>query len=275
MQNKKRLAVFAFLCLLAGAFCLGIGIALRGSMHDAFGVRFGQSGLFGIGMFGEEDENQTLPTTVSMEDVKSIQLDIERGDIKIKQGKTLSFTMKHVSSDDYEWSSENGKLDFTYETSSGFHLFQFPFGEEEPEFELTIPQGYALNEIKITSNMGDVTLENITAKTIDLTQHMGDIECHQVFCEETLDMKQNMGDVTYKGSHPGNMSIENDLGNIEIDIKDNPADYRYELSTSMGNLEINDHEFDGFSVHESGGSDQAKYTITANNNMGDIALEFH
>lgn len=273
MKIKKVWAIIAFLCILAGSFCLGIGLAFRGTLHDGLGVNFGKN-VFGIGVIDNKTDNDVSPTTVSLHQIESIKMEIDRGDVEIKQGDTFALTVEHLSEDNYVVSTDDGILHVRYDADTNFSLFHFSFGEEEPVFTLTIPQGHTLDDITIESKLGDVTVENVSTNNMDITQHMGDIDCIQVSCSGKIDLDEKMGDVTYKGKKSSNLSIDNKMGEIDIEIYDTQADYHYDLETSMGDIEINDQETGGMNAHESGGDANAKYQITANNSMGDITLEF-
>lgn len=274
MRTKKLWAVIAFICILAGSFCLGIGLAFRGNLHDGLGVHFGKNNIFGLGVIDNETDNDDAPTTMSLQQMKSIEMDIDRGDIEIKQGDAFALTVEHLSEDLYDVSTDNGVLQINYDANTNFSLFHFSFGEEEPVFELTVPKGYQLDDITIESKLGDVSLENVAANNVDITQHMGDIDCTQVSCSEKIVLDQKMGDVTYKGKQSGELSIDNKMGDIDIEIYGAQSDYRYDLKTSMGDIEINDEETGGMNAHESGGAKSAKYQIIATNSMGNITLEF-
>lgn len=263
-MKHKRWMMIACICIILGAMFIGAGFGLGGELHDVYGVHFG---------IGRRNESRSTGNTETKEltEFKTLTMDISIGDIIIKRGSSLSLAVKNVPNDEYDIKQHGDTLTITSNPDNSW--FRFSLDRLEYEFVLTIPEDFKLEQIDLTSSMGDVEISHVALQKLTVNQHMGDIDLTDVHSEQMV-LDQDMGDVTYKGSHPGSMQVDNSMGDIELAIQDQSTNYRYDCSTSMGSIKVNNQHQDGFSEEVSGGSKDAPYVLTLDNSMGDIEVSF-
>lgn len=268
MKTKRIWIYLAIGCLCVGALLAGAGFAMGGKLHNSFAVHFNWP-HFGFG--GTQSGSTKTTERIKLADFDHLTLNIGIGDIKVEQGKEYALYVKNAPADQYEITQDQGHVTIT--SIDETHFFDFSFDELDYEYLVTIPTDAALNSLEIDSNMGDVKLQDFNCRDIFIDQKMGDIKLIQTSSEK-MTIDQKMGDIDYEGSHPGNMDLYNAMGDIELVIADEQEQYRYELSTSMGDIKTNNEKSSGFSGNLSNGAADAPYRIIVKNSMGDIQLEF-
>lgn len=256
--NKLWLRI-ALLCLFIGAVLVGIGIGTGGSYHNGFGVHIGKD---------ETIKDQTIP----LEAFQELEVDLDYGDFVLECGDEWHLTVENIGAEDYRIDQSDDRLTIESEYDGGFSLFHLNT-EDTPRFTLTIPARQSLLAVMITSAAGDVDLADFTVEEISVDQAMGEVRLTDVMAE-TMKVTQAMGDVIYEGNHPGNMEVKNAMGDIEVSIEDQGNNYRYECTTALGAVKVDDQEQNGSSIKLTGGPKQADYELKLDNDMGDIELEF-
>lgn len=267
MKHRRAWVILAICCLCLGAMLAGAGFAMGGTLHDTLGVHFGND-EFGIGFFGKGKSTHQTETTI-LEPYQRVTMDISLGDIKIKEGKEYALHVKNAPSSEYDVSQTQEEVHISSHLKHS--SFNFNLGDLDYEYVLEVPKGTQLEFVQINSNMGDVKLNDILCTTIVIDQKMGDIKLYQTISDKT-DLTQKMGEIEYKGSHPGSMELHNAMGDIDVEIHDDIQLYRFELSTSMGDIKTNHRRVEGFSGEIEEGPSDAPYVIRGDNRMGDIEV---
>lgn len=269
-MKTRRLWLLALGIMMLGGIGVGIGLAMGGNYHDGYGIYLsGAGGRFGIGMLDEDQTDAKVSLSLQNEHFSRIEMEVALGDIEIKRGSELRLELVNVDEDQYEWSCADDTLYLS--TWEKPHFFQFHL--PNCTITLTIPDDMEITEASVEADLGDIDVQDVAIASLDIVQHMGDITVEDVRFAQ-LKMDQNMGDISYEGTHPGNIQAENDMGDIQVTIRGSQQEYRYELSTDMGEVRFNDHRGENrTSIH--GGKADARYFLSLDNHMGDVELNFH
>lgn len=267
MKRRRSWVILAICCLCLGAMLTGAGFAMGGTLHDTLGVHFG-SYTFGIGPDSSGRSTHQSETTI-LQPFERVFMNISLGDIKVEEGNEYALHVKNAPDSEYEIHQSETELKIS--SIQKYSSFNFNFEDLDYEYVLEVPRGTQLELVQIDSSMGDVKMNDILCTTIVVDQKMGDIELHGTISDKT-DLSQKMGEIEYQGTHPGTMELHNAMGDIDVEIHDDIQLYRYELSTSMGDIKTNHRRVEGFSGSIEEGPSDAPYVIRGDSSMGDIEV---
>lgn len=268
-KSKKILCGIACICILIGAIMMGAGLAMGGSINNGFRIR---GDIFHLSSWRyDANEGRAIgEVSLDVDEFDSIDLDVDYGDIEIKRGNDFEVLIENVPEDEYTVHQDSGTLKIKQKNSN---VFNFGFNSLDYDYRYTIIVPRDMNVIKVNSAMGDIDMSNVNAEEIEVYQSMGAVDLQDVNVSDKLLIEQSMGEIDFIGVCEGSADFSNSMGDTDIEILADEADYQYELSTSMGTLEINGKKRgDGMNATFENGN--GKHRITADNSMGDISLEF-
>lgn len=198
------------------------------------------------------------------ETIDTVIIDLKMADISIVKGSRLGINYtcseKLVPSLNYG----DGTLYLTQNNGTSIS----PFGKTKCDIVLTIPENMTIKNMEIALDMGDINLSNITADNFNIECNMGDIDISRCSLG-TSDITNNMGDCDIENSTFQTLGVKIDMGDIDISGYD-LSDYAIDASCSMGDIEVNGHEYGTTFKQDGTGTD----ALTIKNSMGDIELEY-
>ncbi len=111
---------------------------------------------------------------------------------------------------------------------------------------ITIPSSASLSSIDINSNVGEIKLRDIKAEKIDLAVNVGEVSVRNVSFDE--------------------INCDTNVGEININPEGNLEDYGMSLSTDVGTVHVDGHNYKrSYNCRGNG-----KKSITSNSNVGEI-----
>lgn len=108
-------------------------------------------------------------------------------------------------------------------------------------------------------DFGNIDIDGISADTIQLTNHCGDIEAEDI--AGNISASCDFGDISLERVLGNDISLENNCGDIDCMVLGNEADYTITAETRAGDKNIQ---------NKSGGS----YKLHAQTDFGDISIKF-
>ena len=177
-------------------------------------------------------------------------------DIEICKSKTGKNYVEYYDTDD--WTShvdvKEHVLKFTTD-DKGKHkaVVSLGFGKdtamrlyladaEYKEIAVTTLSGYVPDSIMATSSSGDIDLENVTAKQIELGANSGDIEMQDITAE-SLRMSTSSGDIDLESCDAEKFDITTSSGDVDMEITAGRT-YRFETKTNSGAVDVPDGDAD-------------------------------
>lgn len=169
-----------------------------------------------------EIETKVMDITIKTGDTWHLEYDcigFLEPDVDVKSGK---FRLKQPSSIP-RWHRNNNHCDMT----------------------LTIPSSATLNNIDITSDVGNITINNTSCKNLTIEADVGDITLGT--CSSgTTDLEADVGNITASMSELGKSDIETDTGNIDIsgcgfkdiDVYNDVGNINFSTDSSLDNYDI-------------------------------------
>ena len=178
--------------------------------------------------------------------IDAVELSCKMGELTIEgvssaNGVTVSGGGLHT---DLEIKEKNGKRVLMVKDGKS------SFGE----LNICLPQDKKLDYIKTSVGAGELELENLTAKELNVKVGTGDASLHNVTADNAV-LECGMGDMDFEHSVLG------------------MRDFNYDLSCKAGEIKIGEAEYSGLNFSEkieNGGGRNMKISCK----MGDVSLEF-
>lgn len=262
----------------------------------SFGFGFNNSDID----FDTQSFEQSYDLNTNLEDitadefsVKSINFDIDCGDIKIVEGDSFKLEVKDAIVDTVEQSVTNNTLIVTQhnpKTTNGkfsFNIFGHSVSNKDAlntVFTLTVPKGSKFINVDIKSNVGDMTAYELTCKNFSSDIDVGKVNIDNLTCEKTeiatnvgdvklqnvnindCDISSNVGDINIDGVITGKNTISTDVGDLDMTLKGNVDDYSFSVDKGIGDSEINNKKASLFE------NQSAPNTFDINHDVGDVDI---
>lgn len=228
---------------------------------------------------------------VSTDGLRSFMGELGAGSFMIRENAALTDTVQiHISGiGNWNYVVEDGMLQIgVRQTSEGFRLGNLT---KIASCEIEIPQGFVWEEMVTDIGAGELSLKGICAEQMQLEVGAGQLNADQIksdslninvgagqaTCknmegkEVTLDV--SMGECIYTGSVEDDLAVDCATGNVELRVNGKEADRNYDISCSMGNIDIGDMSMAGIDreVHKDNGAER---TFTISCSMGNVTVGF-
>ena len=255
--------------LYIGLFLIGVGIIVGFAGFALMGFRFkGQK--IDIREYTDESNIEKIVVNTDISDVSVGITDAEKIIITYGESKSIKINI----------SVENGTLTIKEKGSANwFDMLSFiHFGNNEFKVKILIPEK-ALGEISISSDTGDISLEDINVKgNIKLDTDTGDIfiktkEADSVSYED-INIKTDTGDVTLTDVKAANLNVKVDTG--DINLTNTLVDDILKINTSTGDVKVEKSDAGEIEIKTSTGDIEASFltekVFVTSSSTGDIRV---
>ncbi|MBR6217554.1 MAG: DUF4097 family beta strand repeat protein [Eubacterium sp.] len=255
--------------LYIGLLLIGVGIIVGFAGFALMGFRFkGQK--IDIREYTDESNIEKIVVNTDISDVSVGITDAEKIIITYGESKSIKINI----------SVENGTLTIKEKGSANwFDMLSFiHFGNNEFKVKILIPEK-ALGEISISSDTGDISLEDINVKgNIKLDTDTGDIfiktkEADSVSYED-INIKTDTGDVTLTDVKTANLNVKVDTGDIEL--TNTLVDDILKINTSTGDVKVEKSDAGEIEIKTSTGDIEASFltekVFVTSSSTGDIRV---
>lgn len=275
---RKAYQIFALTA--AAMICAGI-------VFLTIGLAAGALPVMRIGTVNTEDFSQDFS------DVTSVHIKMGVGSLRIEEGP-LRVEAKNISKNDFSCSQSGKMLEIKENSKGGIHLFGISLGfwdwDSRPTITLYLPSNYMLDEFRLDAGAGEIDVSSLRATGADLRIGAGRVAMDAITCdtlaiqggageirmENALIKEANVqsggGTVRINGAILGNSRFESGVGTLVLDLKGNEEDYRFEVSSGIGDVRINDTKVTGTGKNTVGNSD-APYFFRINSGIGSVTIQ--
>lgn len=274
MLNKKVVGLAAAGCIGAGTAILILGCILGGRP----GYFIDREGVHAAGTV--ESREPYVQKKIKIDEFSSMNINLEYADLEV------------IPSDDYYleyrieggnrkpvWSVKNGKLTFNEREMKGFGSFMVwgttPFESDgNYKVKIYIPEDKALENVRISSDDGDVVLPDLTVKSLSTTCEYGDCIFDRVI-GDTVKVTLDDGDLKVNSMDVRDFRVENEYGDVELTTADSWEKYDMDLYTEYGQIILPDgrncsnRDGDEEQYRVANGNDKK---ISVNSDDGDIYI---
>ncbi len=261
---------------------------------------------FGIGVVvlaaatGDYDERlQTYSINESYDDVQKIDMNIGYGEVDIMEGDTFSIEADHLW-DDMESYVSDGTWYIEQESDSHLRIFGVnvslgSFGRWDddftPKITITVPEGFEAESFILNIGAGSVEVEAIRAMEGEFTVEAGrlvinelsipnkstyDVGAGEMILKDVslkdITMDSGVGSVVIEGDIFGDNDITCGVGSIELDLNGDENDYSYDISSGIGNVEIDGRTYHSVDQRIDNGADNY---LRLDCGIGHISVDFN
>lgn len=257
--------------LYIGLLLIGVGIIVGFAGFALMGFRFkGLTQKIDIREYTDESNIEKIVVNTDISDVSVGITDAEKIIITYGESKSIKINI----------SVENGTLTIKEKGSANwFDMLSFiHFGNNEFKVKILIPEK-ALGEISISSDTGDISLEDINVKgNIKLDTDTGDIfiktkEADSVSYDD-INIKTDTGDVKLTDVKAANLNVKVDTGNIELN--NTLVDDILKIKTSTGDVKVEKSDAEEIEIKTSTGNIKASFltekVFVTSSSTGDIRV---
>ena len=238
-------------------------------------------------------------------DVIDINMDIDYGEVHIMEGESFSIDAQRLPENSLE-SYVDGKgtwiIQQSFEKRGFINIFgvHVPFGDiigwDEvltPKITITIPKDFAANNFVVVVKAGEVVVDRIQANTGSFDVSAGRLVVNELSIAEKseyiigagqmllnkvtlkdITVDCGIGDVTIRGEVSGNSEITCGVGNVELELDSDEADYSYDISASIGDVRIGDNSYQNMS-NRIINNNSAENSLSLNCEIGKISVDFY
>lgn len=236
------------------------------------------------GSFTEEDVIGELQNYYTSSDVQRLDIEINAADVYVKEGETLlvESNLKNLKVEE-----KNGCLTIKDSTKVRRQLFDSNTFKEAV-FTLYVPEGTVFDEINLTTGAVRLTVDVLSAKTIDLKLGAGDVSIGSLFASKSADIEGGAGRITVSGGSLNGLDLEMGVGELNltsalsgecklelgigasnITLIGNSEDYELEVEKGIGSIYV-----DGKAVTDFGSSGNGTAEVKISGGIGEINVRF-
>ncbi len=249
------LSVITIICMIVG--CLRI-IGKLGS------------NWFHWDSYSGSTDDQELGTDANAQELEAftnIDLDVNVLDVTIVYGD--QYTIAYDCDKRYipQYQVKDDTLYVKQSSSTNWNLFSLD--NAKCEMTITLPKDTQLDNLNMQVDVGDVKINGIKATSTTMDADVGDVDIDNANMGDA-DFSMSTGDISLDQVTFTNLKINASVGDVEISTTTSLAGYRMDLSTSVGEIEINGQDYDD--DYENAGTGAGD--VTVNNSTGDIEVKY-
>ncbi len=238
-------------------------------------------------------------------DVTSIDMEITFGEVKIIEGDTFSIKGERVPENSLEsYVDEDGTwvirqnmdhmnlVDFMGLDLSVGNFLHWK-GARTSTITITVPHNFVADDISVEIKAGEVEAERILAETGSFHVSTGRLVIDELDIDEESDYRIGagsmllnkvsvknitvdcgVGEVVIRGKVIGDNEVSCDIGSVEMYLEGEKDDYSYDISASIGNIDIDNNSYHGISERYIN-NDDTDNSIALNCDIGNISIDFY
>ncbi|MCR5775988.1 MAG: DUF4097 domain-containing protein [Lachnospiraceae bacterium] len=169
------------------------------------------------------------------ENVTELVIDNDYADVDISYGDSLNVEYNFPENDKPVITLNNGILTIGHNQKARF--FNTGSMSKKGALNITIPRGYKLDYVDINSDMGDLTITDLTSKEFGLNSDMGDVKLERCIIG-TGEIDSDMGDLNLDVNFE-DLYISSDMGDVDITTSSDLNTAKLNIDNDMGSSKVN------------------------------------
>lgn len=262
-KGMKATFIISILCIMIGAFCVGMGIVQDGSiayLHvdnetaDWWPFR----GSFGINL-GELTDNTaaTYEFSQTFDDVNKLELDVVAITTTIRVGNSNSLHFYNIKKDQVSVSSTSNSL----KIQSKNRRFM-----DKARLDITVRKADILKKLDIDVAAGHLAADGLRIKDLIVEGDATDVEMDDIQVQRKMELSARAGSIVMKnmmsahseldvqagsvelyGDFQGKTKIECEAGSVDLYLQGKEDSYGYKIKNKIGSVELGKHDYSGLS----------------------------
>ena len=167
-----------------------------------------------------------------------IEVEVAVGDVTIRRGTAFQIEAA------FEGTVRGEPYRIEHEVTDGtLHVVSFPKhhndsgGDCSGQVLVTVPEGTALDEIKISLGVGDVTLRELSVDEAELETGVGDLSVIDTAAGE-VELNTGVGDVKISGVPAAEMELTTGVGDVTAKLDCPPEACSWTLTSGAGSIQV-------------------------------------
>lgn len=167
-----------------------------------------------------------------------IETQVAMGDVIIRRGTAFQIEVT------FEGTVRGEPYRIEYEVTDGtLHIVSFPKhcndndGDCSGQVLVTVPEDSALEKLKISLGVGDITLCELSVDEAELETGVGDLSVIDTAAGE-VELETGVGDVKISGSPAATMELTTGVGNVTARLDCTPEECSWMLTSGVGPIQV-------------------------------------
>ena len=132
---------------------------------------------------------------------------------------------------------------------------------------VTLPDSKTFDNFNASLSSGEINIKGLNSSSIDISNSYGNVTCEEVTGDK-LSASLSSGDFDVSKSDIKDISVSDSYGDVTLNVNGTTEDYRFDLSTSYGDINVDGKSYDDHVVLDHGGD----RSIDADLSSGDIDI---
>lgn len=196
----------------------------------------------------------------------SVALEANAINVTVEQGK--DYALKYEGSDSLRPSYDLSDGVLTVRQRVTDKKSWIGLSGHESELTITVPEGTALDSLRIDNKAGNIKADGIVTGDADISVNAGNVDVDGCTINGTGKIQLNAGNAELHDTVLKEIDISNNMGNITVEGLKNISDYTVDASADLGNVDVGSGSYRG-ECHIDGKSGM---TIKASTNMGNVEI---
>lgn len=246
-----------------------VACIIFGSLYHIIGLSSQISEYISLPFLKEkESESNSMNTdALTLEAFTGIKGDFSVIDLTISPGSSYKISYNGNKKFAPEYSVTDGVLNIKQQKVG---IKSFGIKNNKCELTVTIPADTSLSSVELTSDVGDIDLNNLAIGQLNLSADVGDLELKKLSSDEIV-IETNVGDVDVKDCTYETIKITSDVGDISIDGQEELDSYAFDLSTDLGTVKVDGKKHSR--SYEKTKEEGNNRLIYVRNDTGDISID--
>ncbi len=221
---RKTALITAGIMFGAGALIFGLGLATGGSMN--FGINYQEKKVY-LSKDINGSDKKYITDEIKLDEFKKLDLDVDTANVDVVTGDSWKVSYKLPERADFSAKVEGDTLKLTEKQKAfsgvNFNIFDW---SGDYSIEITVPEGTSLEDAKMIVNTGDVSLNSMDVKNLDIEADTGNADMKDMSGEK-ITISADTGNVKFMNVSAKACNISADTGNIDMN------------QSALGDLEVN------------------------------------
>jgi DUF4097 and DUF4098 domain-containing protein YvlB len=205
--------------------------------------------MLGWFSFSKTFDSGSSSFDMALSDFSEISIDCSVVDLTIKSGSDYRLSFSGVSDLEPTVSVKKGVLTIKQPNSINIGIHN----TYSCEMTLTVPADCKLDSIDVSSDVGDILFDGLTASTVSVSS--------------------DVGNITLTGCDFSEFDATSDIGDIEFHSGVDLSDAKFSLITDLGTVSVNGTSHKTEFQQESSDKEMTR-SLSAETSIGDISIEY-
>ncbi|CEK33515.1 hypothetical protein UMC2_07651 [[Clostridium] sordellii] len=252
----KKITKLACIIILIGLLFIGLGYMTNQSFS------FESSNKLNI---TKTNEYKIVKDIKELEEFKSINIEVGITNIEIIPYEKYKIELQYK--EDYgkiNYKVKNNSLIINQESTIRNLNNKSNFNKDDLSFiKIYIPSDKSFEKFSIISDIGNIDIRQMNLNNLDLSCNVGNIKVNNceinkskfknleanlnlgninsknINVKNLLNTKNDLGNIDISGKVYGDIEVNCDLGNVDIEIDEKEKNYNYRLICDLGKIDIN------------------------------------